>query len=674
MRRRLLLLLASAAIVFAQKRPFDVNALLELQRISDPQISPSGQWVAFSVQTIDVPANKKPQQIWVVPLAGGAPHQITHDGQSNSRPRWSPDSKRIAYISDRGGSSQIWLMDPDGANAKQVTNFAAEADGELLSPDGKNLVFTSAVYPGCGADDACNKKLLDAEAASKVKARMYDQLLYRHWTGWGSKRRSHIFVVPVSGGAPKDLTPGTRDVPPFSLGGPDDYDISPDSQELCYSMNADPVPAISTNSDLYVVPLAGGEAKKITSTPGADSSPLYSPDGKYLAWRAQFRPGYESDRWRLMVLERATGKVTNLTENLDRWVNSFTWAPDSATLFFTVADRGRQSIQYVGVNGGMARVAASGDSELDDMQLTRDGKTMVYTQQTGVSPIEIFRASSTGGAAVPLTHLNDATLNSYQLTPLEEFWVDATDGARIQSFVVKPYGFLATRKYPVIMLIHGGPQGNWGYMWQNRWNAQVFAAAGYVVVEPNPRGSTGYGQKFIDEINGDWGGKPFDDIMAVTDHVVADMPYADGSRLTAAGGSYGGYMVDWILGHTQRFKALISHAGVYDLTSEFGATDELWFPLWEMGGTPWDKPDEYRKWSPSSYVADFHTPTLVIDGELDFRVPYTQGLQLFTALQLQKVNSKLLIFPDEGHWVLKPQNSVLWYNTFIAWLDSWVKK
>ena len=674
MRRRLLLLLTSAAIVFAQKRPFDVNALLELQRISDPQISPNGQWVAFSVQTIDVPANKKPQQIWVVPLAGGAPHQITHDGQSNSRPRWSPDSKRIAYISDRGGSSQIWLMDPDGANAKQVTSFAAEADGELFSPDGKNLVFTSAVYPGCGADDACNKKLLDAEAASRVKARMYDQLLYRHWTGWGSKRRSHILVVPVSGGAPRDLTPGTRDVPPFSLGGPDDYDISPDSQELCYSMNADPVPAISTNSDLYVVPLAGGEAKKITNTPGADSSPLYSPDGKYLAWRAQFRAGYESDRWRLLVLERATGKVTNLTENLDRWVNSFTWAPDSATLFFTVADRGRQSIQYVGVTGGMARVAASGDSELDDMQLTRDGKTMVYTQQTGVSPIEIFRASSTGGAAVPLTHLNDATLNSYQLTPLEEFWVDAPDGARIQSFVVKPYGFQATRKYPVIMLIHGGPQGNWGYMWQNRWNAQVFAAAGYVVVEPNPRGSTGYGQKFIDEINGDWGGKPFDDVMAVTDHVVADMPYADGSRLTAAGGSYGGYMVDWILGHTQRFKALISHAGVYDLTSEFGATDELWFPLWEMGGTPWDKPDDYRKWSPSSYVADFHTPTLVIDGELDFRVPYTQGLQLFTALQLQKVNSKLLIFPDEGHWVLKPQNSVLWYNTFIEWLDSWVKK
>jgi dipeptidyl aminopeptidase/acylaminoacyl peptidase len=337
-------------------------------------------------------------------------------------------------------------------------------------------------------------------------------------------------------------------------------------------------------------------------------------------------------------------------------------------------DRGRQAIQFIPVTGGGVRVAASGDSVLDEMQLTRDGKTMVYTQQTGLSPAEIYRASSAGGAPVALTHLNDQTLNTYQLTPLEEFTVESEDGSRIQSFVVKPPGFRPDGKYPVILLIHGGPQGFWGHSWTYRWNAQVFAAAGYVVVEPNPRGSTGYGQRFIDEINGDWGGRPFDDLMAVTDHIVAEMPYADGSRLTAAGGSYGGYMTDWLLGHTQRFKALISHSGVYDLTSEFGATEEIWFPLWEMGGTPWDKTELYAKWSPSSYVKDFHTPMLVIHGEQDFRVPYTQGLQLFTALQLQKVPSKLLVFPDEGHWILKPQNSLLWYKTFIEWLDSWVKK
>ena len=675
MRRRLFLFLATSALVCAQKRPFDFSAMMELKRLGDPQISPDGRWVAFSAQTVDLAANKKPQQIWVVPLDGGTPRQITRDGEGNQRPRWAPDSRRLAYISDRGGSSQIWLMDPDGANAKQVTSLATEADGVLFSPDGRNLLFTSEVYPECGADDACNQRNLDADRNSKVRAHIYTELLYRHWTTWQTRRRSHLLVVPVTGGPAKDLTPGNRDVPPFSLGGPDDYDISPDGKEVCYSMNADPVPAISTNADLYVVSISGGDSRRITFTPGADSSPHYSADGKYIAWRAQFRAGYESDRFRLMVLERSTGKVTNLTESLDRWVNSFAWTPDSTGLFFTTADRGRQAVQLISVNGGAVRMALSGDMEADDMQLTRDGKTMVYTQQTGVSPVEIFRASSSGGVAVALTHLNDAVLNSCQLTPLEEFWVDTPDGARVQSFVVKPYGFQGGRKYPVMMMIHGGPQGNWGHSWTYRWNAQVFAAAGYVVVMPNPRGSTGYGQKFIDEINGDWGGRAYDDIMAVTDYALSSLPYADGGRVVAAGASYGGYMIDWILGHTQRFKALVTHDGVYDLPSEFGATEELWFPLWEFGGTPWgDKMDDYTKWSPSHYVKDFHTPTLVVHGEQDFRVPYTQGLQLFTALQLQKVPSKLLLFPDEGHWVMKPQNSQLWYKTVIDWLDSWVKK
>ena len=671
--RRLLLFLVCTAALSAQKRPFDANAMMELKRISDPQLSPDGKWVAFTVQTVDLAANKKPQQIWIVPLTGGSPRQLTHDGEANQRPRWSPDSKRIAYVSDRSGSSQIWLMDPDGANPKQLTTLSTEADGVLFSPDGKNLLFTSGVYPECSADDACNKAHLAADKAAPP-AREYTSLLYRHWTAWQTNRRTHLFVVPVDGAAPRDLTPGPHDVPPFSLGGPDDYDISPDGQEVCYSMNADAAPAASTNSDLYAVSIKGGDPRKITFTSGADASPRYSPDGKYIAWRAQNRAGYESDLWRLNVVERSTGRLISPNGDLDRWVNGFAWSPDSANLFFTTGDRGRQAIQLVPVNGGSLHIAASGDGVLDDMQFTHDGRTMVYTQETGVSPTEIFRAASTGGAPVALTHLNDQTLASCQLTPLEEFWADSKDSARIQYFVVKPYGFQPGVKYPTLLLIHGGPQGFWGYDWTYRWNAQVFAAAGYVVVEPNPRGSTGYGQKFIDDINGDWGGRAFDDVMAVTDNALASLPYTDDSRLVGAGGSYGGYMVDWLLGHTQRFKALISHAGVYDLNSEFGATEELWFPLWEMGGTPWDKPDVYAKWSPSNYAKDFHTPTLVVTGELDFRVPYTQSLELFTALQTQKVASKLLVFPDEGHWVLKPQNSLLWYKTFIGWLDSWVKK
>ena len=669
-------MLASGAMLFAQKRPFDFNAMMELRRIADPQISPDGRTVAFTVQSVDMAANQKPTQIWTVALEGdGKPRQITHEGTANSRPRWSPDSRRIAYVSDRGGSSQIWLMDPDGGNPKPVTNLSTEADGVLFSPDGKNLLFASEVYPECGADDACNKKSLDAEKASPVKARIYTELLYRHWTRWQSRRRSHLFVVGVAGGPPRDLTPGSIDVPPFSLGGPDDYDISPDGQEVCYSMNADPAPATSTNTDLYVVSIKGGDPVKITSNPGADSTPRYSPDGKYLAWRGQFRAGYESDRWRLLVLERKTGKRTNLTETLDRWVDSFTWKQDSAGLFFTTLDRGRQAIQLVSLGGGALQIVARADAQLDDMQLTRDGKTMVYTSQSGVSPIEIYRVSSAGGAPAPLTHLNDQTLNEYQLTPLEELWLDAEDGSsHIQSFVVKPYGFREGQKYPVLVLIHGGPQGAWGYSWSYRWNAQVFAAAGYVVVMPNPRGSTGYGQKFIDEINGDWGGKAYGDIMVATDYAVANLPYADPLRVGAAGASFGGFMINWILGHTERFKALVSHDGVYDQRGEFGGTEELWFPLWEMGGTPWDKPDDFEKWSPSTYAKDFKTPTLVIHGELDFRIPYSQALELFTALKLQEVPAKLLIFPDEGHWVLKPQNSRLWYATVLDWLDFWVKK
>jgi dipeptidyl aminopeptidase/acylaminoacyl peptidase len=661
---------ALAAPVLAQKS-FDVNALLQLSRVDDPQISPDGRMVAFTVQTVDPAANTKPRQIYVVPIAGGQPVRITNAGSINERPRWSPDSKQIAFISDRGGSEQAWLMAPDGTNARQVTSLSTEAGGVLYSPDGQNLVFTSEVFPDC-PDDACNKQRLETEKASKVQARIYDSLLYRHWTRWQSKRRSHLLVVPVAGGTPKDLTPGDRDVPPFALGGPDDYAISPDGTELCFVKNADPVPATSTNSDLYVVPITGGEPRKITSNPGADNSPAYSPDKKYLAWRAQVRPGYESDRWRLMVLERTTGKLTNLSEAIDRWVTGFTWSPDSTRIFFTIEDRGRQPVQMVPVTGGGAREIIAGDSQVDELAVTPDGKTLVFTQQTGSRPSEIFSAQS-GGAAVPLTHFNDAFLSGFQLPPVENFWVETADGTRVNSFLLKPHGFRPGTRYPVLFLIHGGPQGAWGQDWGYRWNPHVFAAAGFVVVMPNPRGSTGYGQKFIDDINADWGGKPFDDIMAVADYV-GKQPYADPDKMAAAGGSYGGYMVNWILGRTQRFKALVSHAGVYDLRSMFGETEELWFPLWEFHGTPWDNPELYAQLSPSHYVKDFATPTLVINGELDFRVPYGQGLQLFTALQLQKVPSRLLVFPDEGHWVLKPQNSVLWYNTFIDWVKQWVNK
>lgn len=678
MRPLFLILLLATPTLWAQgsspaRQPFTVEAMLKLSRISEPALSPDGLQVAFTVQTINLEANTKPTHIYTVPVAGGTPRQLTREGTSNGRPRWSPDSRRIYFVSDRGSGSQVWVMNADGAQQSALTKLSTEASGILISPDGERILFLSSVYPDCGADDACNARRLEEEKQSKVKARLYTSLLYRHWNQWRDQRRQHLFSMRADGSEAVELTPGQYDVPPFSLGGPDDYAISPDSQEVAFAMNVDPDAAFSTNSDIYVVPIGGGEIRKITSGLGADNSPAYSPDGKMLAFRSQTRSGLESDRWRLLVLDRSTGRTTNLTEGLDRWVSSFTWAPDSARLFFTAEDRGRTGVQMIQATGGGVRNIITGASSIDDVQFTADGRTMIYSEVSGSRPAEIFRANSGGGAGVPLTRMNDALLAQYQLTPIEELNVDTADRTRVQSFIVKPPGFDANRRYPVMFLIHGGPQGSWGEAWSFRWNAQVMAGAGYVVVLPNPRGSTGYGQKFIDDISGDWGGKVYDDLMAVVDRVTA-LPYVDSDRMVAAGGSYGGYMVNWMLGHTDRFKAFISHAGVFDLRSMAAETEELWFVQAEFRGLPWDNSSSYDRWSPSSFVRNFRTPTLVIHGELDYRVPVGQGLQLFTALQTQKVPSRLLLFPDEGHWIQKPQNTVLWYSQFLGWMDEWANK
>lgn len=659
----------------AQKQPFTVETMMKLARIGDPQLSPDAASVLFSVQTIDLDQNSKPRQIYSVPVAGGAPKAVTTAG-NNDHPRWMPDGKRVVFVSTRGGSSQIWTMNPDGGDPKQLTDIPTEASGVVVSADAKFIVFQSSVYPDCSVsgayDAACNKKALDAESKSKVKARAYTTLLYRHWTEWQGQRRQHLLSMPIEGGPIKDLTPGSRDVPPFSLGGGDDFAISPESNEVCYVMNPDPELATSTNSELYVVPITGGEAKKLTNNPGADNGPVYSPDGKYLAYRSQARAGYESDRWRLILLERATGKLSLLTDALDRSVGTIAWSPDSKRVFFVSEDRGRHQLQMVAASGGGLRSIVNGAVSVDDVQFSKDGKILIYTQQSGNAPAEIMKAASSGGPPVALTHLNDALLAAAGLPQLEELSVDGAEGAKVAAFIVKPPQFSADRKYPVLFLIHGGPQGAWGETWSYRWNPHVFAAAGYVVVMPNPRGSTGYGQKFTDEINADWGGRAFDDIMAVVDYV-AKQSFADSGRFAAAGGSYGGYMVNWLLGHTDRFRAFVSHAGVFDLRSMAGETEELWFPLWEFKGMPWQNSDVYAKWSPSHYVDNFKTPTLIIHGELDYRVPVGQGMQLFTSLQMQKVPSKLLLFPDEGHWILKPLNSVLWYNSFLEWIGEWTK-
>jgi dipeptidyl aminopeptidase/acylaminoacyl peptidase len=540
-------------------------------------------------------------------------------------------------------------------------------------PDGTRILFASEVYPECDTD-ACNKAKDDARAGSKVKAMVFTRLLFRHWNHYTNGKRSHLFVVSADGGTARDITPGDHDAPTFFVGGSGLYAISPDGSEVAFTSNHDEVEAISTNNDIFVVAATGGTPRKISTSPGSDATPLYSPDGKWIAWRMQERAGYESDRFRLVIYDRKSGQIRNLTENFDHWVESIAWAPDSQSIYFTSEDKGELPIYRINVSaGGNSAVTEISRGANDELTLSPDGKSLVFTRMSARAPNEVYKLSVDSKQAEQLSHLNDAVLSQVAMQPLESFWFAGAGGTKVQGFIIKPPAFDPQKKYPIKFLIHGGPQGQWGDEWSYRWNSELFAANGYVVVQINPRGSTGYGQKFIDEINGDWGGKPYVDLMNGLDYVEKTYSYIDKNRECALGASYGGYMINWILGHTNRFKCLVSHDGMFNTESQYGSTEELWFPEWEFKGTPWSNRETYRKWSPHLSAPNFKTPTLVVHGQLDYRLDVSEGFQLFTTLQRLKVPSKMLYFPDEGHWVLKPQNSQLWYNTVNAWVDEHVK-
>jgi len=659
-----------------RKRAITFQDLISMHRVSEPQISPDGKWIAYSVSTPDLDANRSIRNIWIVATSGGEARQLTRGG-TDTRPRWSPDGKKLAFLSARvENNPQVFWMNLEGGEATKVTSLSTGADNELWSPDGKAIAFISSVYPDC-KDDACNANRDTEKEKSKVKARIYDKLLYRHWTGWSDGKRSHLFLVLASGGTPRDLTPGANyDVPPFNLGAPEPIAFSPDSRELCFTANTDKDEALSTNGDLFTVPVSGAsEPKRITTNPGNDWGPVYSPNGMWIAYRAQMQPGYESDRWRLMLYARQGGKQIDLTETFDSSVESYAFAPDSKSLYFNAEEKAEMPIYSIAAApGSSAKVVISGNFN-QEFDLSEDGRTLAIARTSLTTPAEIFAANSDGSDVRQLTHHNAALLSQLDLAKPEIFKFEGAEKTQVEGIVIRPPHFDASKKYPALLLIHGGPQGAWTDAWGYRWNEQVMAAPGYVVLAINPRGSTGYGQKFTAEVSRDWGGKAYEDLMKGLDAAIAKYSFIDGSRVGAAGGSYGGYMIDWIATHTGRFKCLISHAGPYDAVS-MGATEELWFSEWEFGGTPWANPELYRKWSPSEFataLGKYKTPTLVVGGELDFRVPYTQDLEFFAALQRQGVPSKLLIFPDEGHWVLKPQNSELWYKTFLGWLAEYLK-
>jgi dipeptidyl aminopeptidase/acylaminoacyl peptidase len=646
--------------------------MMKLQRLGDPQVSPDGALVVYVATTVNLGANNQNADLWLVPAAGGEPRRLTNHPLGDNRPRWSPDGKRIAFLSRRGGTPQVYAVGTSGGEPRKLTGLETGISSYLWIDD-EHLLVSSEVFPECAtrkppaAAVVCNKRKGE-EAGKPSSARVYDHLLYRHWDTWEDGKRSHLFVVGTDGGDARLLTPGTRDVPPFDVGGPDGFAVSPDGREVAFVRNDDAVEATSTNADIFVVPTAGGEAKKIASGPGYDGTPRYSPDGGSIAYRSQARAGFEADRWRLMVYDRTTGATRELTEGFDLQVESVAWSPDSKTLYFTAAQDARDPLFAVPAAGGPVRRVAEGT--FGDLSIGGEGQLVVTTSVSLRHPPEVVRIATAGAAPTRLTRANDAALHRFALREGESVTYPGAAGKTVQAWIVKPPDFDPAKKYPLLVLIHGGPQGVWSDSWAFRWNAQVFASAGYVVFAPNPRGSVGWGQEFVDDVTRDWGGRAYEDVMRGTDFAEA-LPYVASGRTVAAGASYGGYMVNWIAGHTDRFKALVSHDGIFDLRSMSVSTEELWFVDWEFGGPFWKNPEHYDRWSPSNHVARFRTPTLVVHGEQDHRVPLEQGLAMFTALQRQGVPSRLVVFPDENHWVLKPANSVRWYEEVLDWLGRW---
>ncbi len=465
------------------------------------------------------------------------------------------------------------------------------------------------------------------------------------------------------------------DVPPDDRGGPEDINFSSDGKEICFTAVTDKVEAISTNGDLFLVPVAGGEIKRITAQPGFDGNPVYSPDGKYIAYHAQLTAGYEADRWQVMLYNRQSGKSETLSEKFDRSADELAWSPDGKTIYFTAENETQKPLYAMAARAGAEPKKILADTYNTGISFSADGKTLAFERTSLTMPSEVFAAASDGSNIRQLTHSNDAILGALEMNAPETFWFDGAEGAKVQAMLIRPPKFDAAKKYPLLVVLHGGPQTMWSNAWGYRWNPQVFSGAGYVTLMINRRGSTGSGQKFTDEITNDWGGKAYIDVMNGVDYTLKKYPFVDGARMAAAGGSYGGYMADWMATHTGRFKAIVSHASTFDKPAMW-ATEELWFEEHDMQGTPWTNPESYKKWSPSTYASDlgkYKTPTLVIAGERDYRVPYTQSLEFFSALQRQGVPSKLVVFPDEGHWILKPQNAQFWYKTFLDWLATNLK-
>jgi dipeptidyl aminopeptidase/acylaminoacyl peptidase len=668
--KKMLFALLSACIVFGQGQPIHFETFFSVYRVGAPAVSEDGDWIAFSVKQADIEDNSYSTHIWVARSDGSDLKQITSEGTSHSNPVFSADSRFLYYISNRSGSAQLWKQNIEDGTSEQVSDIFGGVNHYVLNSDNMHYIVSRSVPPEC-TNEACIRQTKEQRNNNPVQARVIDNLMYRHWNSWLDGEVSHLFLCTISDSTMIDITPGSYHTPPISLASGSDFYFSGDGNEICFVSNHDERIAISTNNDIFVYLLEDKSVTKISESKGNDHNPRYSPDNRYIAYASMERTGFEADRNSLLLYERKSKKTVNLTPDFIYSVEEIIWSPDSKNIFFTVEDAGNISVYVVSVQKKNIKPVLKGHYVTNLTFL--DKKTLLFTKQSIRRPNELYTFNLKTNTLKQLTYFNEKKLAQFDLPGYEEFWFTGALEEKVHGFIMKPPGYVEGKKYPTVHLIHGGPQGMWSNIFHYRWNYQMFATPGHVVYWINFHGSRGYGQNFTDVISGHWGDYPYEDLVKATEYVVNNYDYVDGTRLAAAGASYGGFMINWIAGHDNPYKCLVSHDGVYDQVSMWGATEELWFPEWEFGGVPWQDGTTFNKWSPSRLAGNFKTPTLVIHGEHDYRVPYTQGLQMFSALQRQDIPSRLLFFPDEDHFVQKPQNARLWWKTVYEWLEEYLK-
>lgn len=668
--KRILGILVLIWTLAGAKEPFTIADFYRIKSVGDPHFSPDGKQIVFSVTEANLEQGRSNADIYLINADGTGLRRLTYAPQGDFSPQWSTDGKNIAFVATRNNGPQIWLMPSDLGEPIQWTNFSAGISNPILLPDGKNAVFVSEIFPECGADNDCNIKLDSGIREGMVQAHLADRLFFRHWSSWKEGKRFHIVHYDSESKTFQDLTPGDWDAPAMMSGMVSaGFALSPDGKEICVAANADSNEYETTNKDLWLIPISEPcNRRNLTFTNNAfDGSPAYSPDGRFIAYISQKVPDYEADLFRLSLYDRATAQTSVLSENFDFWVSHPVWSHDSKNIYFLAEVRGRKPLYRYELDS--KRIVQVLDLKtIDAFDLSPDGKNIVVARRSVGEPTELWLASVISGAARRLTFFNQVIEETVDIRPAEELWITSPTGKRIHTFIVKPHDFDPKKKYPLILNVHGGPQSQWADAFRGDW--QVYPGAGYVVAFPNPYGSTGYGQDFTLGISKDWGGKVYQDVMAVADSL-ARIPWIDGDRMGAMGWSYGGYMMMWLEGHTDRFKALAAMMGIYNLTSFYGTTEELWFPEYDLGGTPWDS-ELYEKWSPHRFTENFMTPCLVITGEKDFRVSYTQSLEFFTALQKRGVPSRLIVFKNDGHWPNGVKSMPLYYAAHLDWFHKYL--